>query len=485
MKHRIKSISILLGLLLVATIAVLAVSGGTLTSLAKLFSTSPLAPPPSPTALRGLQASPLGTPVPLPNWTVTPIPIATAIPTVPPPPGYPTGAPWPPPVSLELPQPTPTRPLSLVPLGFPPDDVESLYYVADNAGYPELHAVGMDIQGRRQSEFMIVSDSTHEGMNLVGLYPSPDGRYLALEFLGDGYGEVNIMERSSRRVWCPLGEPASCWGGFRGWMPDNRFLFQPFDVPPEDVISLGVIVVDVATGQYHPLDLPASPDGVYSLARNVSLGPNGSKVAYSVTDSRDGELTSEIWSMRVDGAEKRLVYRVSGLITALLWSPVSEQLIYVYQSDPSQFKPSELWLVNTDGSNAKRLAANLAGGELGFRPVWSPDGRHIAFVQLDQPITFDGDYVILAWSNVCVVNTTTGQITRLSSFEKREANYPTWSPDGRFVAFVSTGRLGEATLYSEVWVASIAGSQQYTLSETARWRNTLAWLPPVSTEETR
>ncbi len=484
MKHN-KSIRFLLIALvvIVVTIATGLVSGA-LPSPGEWFSISPLAPP-TPQARQGSQLSPLGTPVPLPRQTTIPIPVATTMPTIPPPPGYPTGEPWPPQVTPEPPQPTPTRPPSLAPLGFPPDDVESLYYVADNAGYPELHVVGMDAQGRGQSEFMAVNDLTLGGTNLVGLHLSPDGRYMALEFLGDGYGEVSITERSSRQVWCPLREPASCRGGFRGWMPDNRFLFQPFDVPPEGVISIGVIVVDVATGQYHPLDLPASPDGVYSLAQNVSLGPDGSTVAYSVTDSRDGELTSEIWTMRVDGAEKRLVYRASGLITALSWSPVSEQLIYVYQSDPSQFKPSELWLVNADGSNAKLLAADLAGGELGFRPIWSPDGRYVAFVQLDQPVTFDGDYVILAWSNVCVVDTITGQITRLSSFEKREANYPTWSPDGRFVAFVSTGRLGEETLYSEVWVASVDGSQQYTLSETARGRNALAWLPPVSTEEMR
>lgn len=485
MKHN-KSIQFLLIALVVIVITITAgLVSGALPSLGKWFSISPLAPPPSPTSLRGFQSSPLGTPVPLPQRTAMPMPIATIMPTIPPPPGYPTGEPWPPQVTSEPPRPIPTHPPSLAPLGFPPDDVESLYYVADNAGYPELHAVGMDAQGRKQSEFTVINDLTLGRARLVGLHLSPSGKYLALESLGDGYGEVNIMERSSGRTWCPLREPASCRGGFRGWMPDNQFLFQPFDVPPEGLISLGVTVVDMATGQYHPLDLPASPDGVYSLAQNVSPSPDGSTIAYSLTNSRGGKLTSELWTMRVDGAEKRLVYRAEGLITGLSWSPVSEQLIYIYQSDPGQFKPSELWLMNANGSNAKLLAADLAGGELGFRPTWSPNGRYVAFVQLDQPATFDGDYIILAWSNVCVVDTTTGQITRLSSFERREANYPTWSPDGRFVAFVSTGRLGEETLHSEVWVASVDGGQRYVLSGTVRLGNALAWLPPVSTGEGR
>jgi dipeptidyl aminopeptidase/acylaminoacyl peptidase len=440
-------------------------------------------------ALPGPRVSPLRTLSPLQTPTVYVEPTAPSEdwPTLTPPPTWP---PLPTPQGTpvvkpgETPTPAPTRPplpLTPIPEGQPPDDLSGLYYVADNAGVPELRALGMDAQGRRWSESQLALDRFPA--NLTGLHLSPDGEYLALEFLGDGYGEVSIMERSSGRVWCPLLDaPRGCWGGFSGWTPDNHFLFQPFDVPPEGVISLGVIVVDVATGQYRPLDLPVSPDGVYSLARNVSVSPDGTVIAYSITDSRDGESTSEIWTMRVDSTEKRLSHRVSGLITALLWSPVGEQVIYV-RSEPSQPELGELWLMNVDGSDARLLAVDLArAGQLHFSPAWSPDGRYVAFVQLDQPITFDGTYVILAWSNVCVVDTVTGQITRLSSFERRQANHPTWSPDGRFVAFVSTGRLGEETLYGEVWVASADGSLLYPVSGMAKPYNALAWLPsPFST----
>lgn len=464
---------------------VVAVSVAVMTSLAVAsgalprFRPQPLSPltPPKPSS----ELSPVGTPVALPQSQATTMPLPTA--TVPPPPGYPIDEPWPPPTPTPRTlTPTPTRPPSLVPLGSPPADQQALYYVADNAGYPELRVIGMDAQGEKQSEFRVIDDSFLGGENLVGVYPSPGGNYLAWEFLGDGYGEVKIMEQSSGRVWCPLLKtPKGCWGGFSGWTSDNQFLFQPFDVPPEGVTPMGVIVVNLETSQYTPLDLPIEPRWGYSLAQNVSSSPDGSRVVYSVIDSKDEELLSEIWTMQVDDMEKRLIHRVNGLITALSWSPVDEQLIYVYQREVSQFKPSELWLVNSNGSNAKLLAADLTdSSELRFRPAWSPDGRYVAFVQLDKPITFDGTYSILAWSNAYVVDTLTGQVARLSALEKREANYPTWSPDSKFVAFVSTGRLREETLYSEVWVASADGSQLYVVSEMAKWFNSLAWLSPLS-----
>jgi hypothetical protein len=386
------------------------------------------------------------------------------------------------------PVPVLTRPplaLTPVPEGTPPDDLSSLYYVADAETGSELRMIGMDAQGRRWGESKLIIERFPG--NLVGLHLSPDGRYLALEFLGDGYGEVSIVERSSGRVWCPLTEtPTGCQGGFSGWTPENHFLFRPFDVPPEGVVPMGVAVVNPETGQYTPLGLPVEPEWGYSLARNVSLGPDGSGLAYSITYPEDNEKVSEVWVMHMDSGEEHLLRKIKGLVNALSWSPTGEQLLYVYQSELSQFKPSELWLMNVDGSDARLLADDLAeSGELGFRPVWSPDGRQVAFVQLDQPITFDGTYVILAWSNVYVVDTITEQITRLSTFEKRETNYPTWSPDGRFVAFVSTGRLGEETLYSEVWVTSVDDNQLYSVSGTAKSYNALIWLPPALLTEGR
>jgi len=431
----------------------------------------------------------LWSPLPTPMGYVEPTAPSEDWPTLTPYPtrGMPTPRGTPVVKASPTPVPMPTRPpvlLTPIPEGTPPADLSSLYYVADTDAGPELRVIGMDADGRRWTESQLAIDRFPG--NLVGLHLSPDGKYLALEFLGDGYGEVKIIERSSGRVWCPLKGPTGCWGGFSGWTPENQFLFQPFDVPPEGVVPMGVAVVNPETGQYTPLDLPTQPKWGYSIARNVSLSPDGSSLAYSITYPEDDEEIGEIWAMRMDSGEKQLLRKVKGLVEALSWSPTGEQLLYVYQSEPSQFKPSELWLVNADGSDVKLLAADLAeSGELGFRPVWSPDGRHVAFVQLDQPITFDGAYVILAWSNVYVVDTITGQITRLSLLEKREANYPAWSPDGRFVAFVSTGRSGEETLYSEVWGASADGNLLYPVSGMAKPYNALAWLPSTLSTEGR
>ena len=145
--------------------------------------------------------------------------------------------------------------------------------------------------------------------------------------------------------------------------------------------------------------------------------------------------------------------------------------------------------MNSDGSDASLLSQNVPkAAEWRYRPTWSPDGRHIALVLVDDLSLFsslDGPGGELAESgtNVYIVDTVTGRVTRLSSFEGRNTGFPTWSPDGRFVAFVSTIVADEHTRYGEIWLASVDGSQLYGVSGTAKPYSALAWLPVVPSRE--
>jgi len=356
----------------------------------------------------------------------------------------------------------------------------------DSEGAAEFHVIGINTQNEQLSEFRVVDDSPLGGMNLAGLYPSPSKEYLALELVHPmgGYAEVKIVELSSKRVFCPLDTSQGCWGGFSGWVSNDQFLFQPFDVPPEGVISLGVISINIITGQYQPLDLPVSPDGVYSLAQNISSNLEGTQVAYSITSSKDGQLTSEIWILPIKGIEKQLIHSVRGLVTGLAWSPVDSHLIYTYQGDPGSSPTAELWIVDTNGGNARLLATNIPeSGELRFHPTWSPDGQYIVFAQVDRSVISDETDRRLIWSNVFVVSTITEHITPLSSFERHETSNFTWSPDSQSIAFMITHNGEGKTFASEVWVASVDGNQLDRIAANAKWNNALSWFPPLDSQE--
>ena len=102
-------------------------------------------------------------------------------------------------------------------------------------------------------------------------------------------------------------------------------------------------------------------------------------------------------------------------------SPSGDQIIYSRRwinkyEDRSE---TDLWIVNSDGKNNRFL---MKGGS----PLWSPDGKKIAFTRQGEPrgsqifvklLDFDGPAT---------------QITRLDE----SPSGIQWSPDGRFISFV-------------------------------------------------
>lgn len=76
-----------------------------------------------------------------------------------------------------------------------------------------------------------------------------------------------------------------------------------------------------------------------------------------------------------------------------------------------------LYAINADGSGLQRLAN-------GIDPAWSPDGEHLALVRWEQP------------RGVWVVNADGSNARRL--FDWNEARSPSWSPDGSEIVFSRT-----------------------------------------------
>jgi dipeptidyl aminopeptidase/acylaminoacyl peptidase len=465
-------VSALLGLLLLSALGV------GLAAILRGASSATSGPSVSPLATAIVLQSPLTTPTPI--NTPSPAPTATPV-VIPPPPNWPTDQPWPPTPATPIP-PTPTLLLptrSPVPtsVGAKPSNLDTLYYVANNNGSPEFRMIEIDRQGKKWSETAALANLTAGELIPTELHLSPNGEYLAAETFGMA-SPLLITKLSSGQTWCPLGDLQKCVGGFDGWISNNQLLFRPHaGTQLEDVVLGGAVIVNIDTGEYKPLDLPFSSDRTYAFASNVSQNLDNTKLVYSVTYSENGKEISEIWTMRVDGQDKQLIRKVEGGGFTLAWSPSGKQLVYLFQpgTGRSTTDPYELWLLNADGSNEKLLVRGQC-----YDPVWSPDARYVAFAQADNLDLYFSDWR-KPGTNIYVADTTTGYITKISSFKGRNNYSPTWSPNGKSVAFVSVIPVGEPEMYGpgpiyvEVWIASADGSQLHAVSGTANWRSSLAW----------
>ncbi len=106
------------------------------------------------------------------------------------------------------------------------------------------------------------------------------------------------------------------------------------------------------------------------------------------------------------------------------WSPDGTQIVFCSKRDGNV----EVFLADADGSNQRRLTKNRS---LEYFPTWSPDGRRIAFARLEarQIFVMDAD------------GTNEQQLTY-----QRNAENPSWSPDGDYIAY-QTSHDGNFEIY--------------------------------------
>jgi dipeptidyl aminopeptidase/acylaminoacyl peptidase len=270
---------------------------------------------------------------------------------------------------------------------------------------------------------------------------SPDGKTIALT----RNGQIVLMPASG-------GWPVpvtSTTGGKSGiaWSPNGKQLA---------FVSQGSIwVVPAAGGSPHRLtDAPAgagdprqatdraplwSPKGRWILFQSGRRGTNSLLVV-----SEDGNVTSFLTSPKEEAADGR-------------WSPDGEQIVYVERA--REYFSGKLKLLHFDahtgqvsGEPVDLYTARVdRGGGWSIRgAAWSPDGSELATVLQNS-----------GWNHIYLIPLKGGEPKQITdgAFEDED---PTFSPDGKSIAFVSSRGLLEST---NVWVMPAHGGEPHILTK--------------------
>ena len=255
-----------------------------------------------------------------------------------------------------------------------------------------------------------------------------------------------------------------------GWSPDSKWLVV-FDRPPNEVPGLWLMSRETgerrrlttapdegeASGDFVPR---VAPDGrtlafrrlvernasdLFLLPMGANMRPSGEPrrltrdnqaidgLAWS-SDGRDLIFSSgdpgnlRLFQVRISGtARKRLTEQ--GEILNLAISPRSHRLVFAQSRREMDIFRVEL---SGNGGDARNPIPLIASSRLERYPSYSPDGNKIAFVSLRS-----GNWQL--W----VANSDGGNATQMTSFESGEVAFPAWSPDGRHIGFTSNADGGQ------------------------------------------
>jgi Tol biopolymer transport system component len=137
-------------------------------------------------------------------------------------------------------------------------------------------------------------------------------------------------------------------------------------------------------------------------------------------------------------------------VTGPSYSPDDSKIVF----SGTQGGVTDLYVVDSDGKNLKKLTNDLYGD---LQPTWSPDGKKIAFATDRAPPTDITRLRFAKWQ-IGIIDVATGQIDILPNQAGHNLN-PMWAPDGASLAYIS-----DRTGVANVFLYDINDKLQYQLT---------------------
>jgi Tol biopolymer transport system component len=178
--------------------------------------------------------------------------------------------------------------------------------------------------------------------------------------------------------------------------------------------------------------------------------PDGKKIAFE--SNRDGNY--EIYVLDIESEAQVNLTKNKANDHFPTWSPDGKHIAFVSDRDVILPGINDIYVMNTDGSNVRKLTNNNKTNQYNGLS-WSPDDANLAVdFSLSGPGApfYAGGISLLTLKDLTLTELT-------SSFEERQ-KVETWSPDGKHIIYLAI-----ASKFSNIYVMNADGTNQIALSK--------------------
>jgi len=198
-----------------------------------------------------------------------------------------------------------------------------------------------------------------------------------------------------------------------------------------------------------------SLSGFERVGRGISWSPDGKLIAFCGVDS---EKRKGIFLIGVASGNVRLLVELEKLPPNYhpTWSPDSKTIAYGHNRN--------VYIVNIEDGNPKRIKVNSPEEHIIMRPVFTPDGRSVAYIERQMK---DGKQI-----ERILMTTIDGQKTR-EIIKRSTIDIFDLSPDGSHIVFTPGDK--------EIWCAPTDGGEPFKIGELSNvGDDAWAWMPKWS-----
>lgn len=240
-------------------------------------------------------------------------------------------------------------------------------------------------------------------------------------------------------------------------------------VPPA---SAGMIAYTAGGGFTSIAGIQTDGSNAISLVTSAvpTSGPawsrNGSLLAFASNNS--GVYSISYIAVASPAAIVPVVIDSTKPLSGPTWSPDGSQLAFVRDVSAGH---SQIFVVNKDGSNPRNISNSTFND---IQPAWSPDGTKILFASDRNAKYGPGQYL-----EVYTMKTDGSQVTRLTNNDDGVDYYPAWSPDGTQIAFTSVRATNPTNYFQalDIWIMNADGSNLRNLTNSGYGDASPSWSP--------